>query len=127
MGAFDKAKTYLMIMPHSVYSIDHKCKQRNKKGFPKFVFDLVQSLIWSFLILNHDEDIIRIRGNEDLMFLAADPEVVELVGGVHGLHRGLGSVAQVRDQARVLQKIFRMKNIRFDLEADLCGFYWKYR
>ena len=36
-----------------------------------------------FLVLDDDEDVIRIRRHQDLVLLAADPQVVELVGGVH--------------------------------------------
>ena len=55
------------------------------------------------LILDDDQDIVDVRGDEHFVFLATDSKVAQVVGGVHGLHGGLGPLAKVRNQAGILK------------------------
>jgi len=69
--------------------------------------DLILARPWLRLligILDHYEEILFIWCHHDLVLLGADPEEGEVVGGVEVAHSGARLVAELVDQARVLDR-----------------------
>ena len=76
--------------------------QFESQGFPGKVLSISFDRIRG--ILDDYEDEILLGGHEDLVFLALDPQVGQLVRGVQVSNDGLGSLGQLRHQHGVLKE-----------------------
>lgn len=65
-------------------------------------------------VLDDDEDVVLVRGHQDLVLAAFDAEVGQLVGRVQVADDGLGPLGQGRDQDGVLK--VREKQLRLKLD-----------